>query len=104
MDATKSLYDSLHFADNTNVRSSFIALFTFWIIWALLLLTEHGMGFIHDDAPATSTTATTKRFAGSRNNLTRAQKVARNLFITMLWMLTASTLGLGLTRGSMILT
>ncbi|KAK9703746.1 hypothetical protein K7432_010578 [Basidiobolus ranarum] len=105
MDATNPLYDSLRFADNTNVRKSFIALFTFWIIWALLLLADHGMGFVgHDDAPATNTTATTKRFTGSRSNVTRAQKVARNLFITMLWMLTASTLGLGLTRGSMILT
>ncbi|KAK9759696.1 hypothetical protein K7432_017032 [Basidiobolus ranarum] len=106
MDATIPMYDSLRFADNVNVRRSFIALFTFWIIWALLLLADHGMGFVaHDDAPATNnTTATTKRYTGTRSNVTRAQKVARNLFITMLWMLTASTLGLGLTRGSMILT
>ncbi|KAK9674669.1 hypothetical protein K7432_017030 [Basidiobolus ranarum] len=105
MDATNPMYASLRFADNSNVRSSFIALFTFWIIWALLLLADHGMGFVaHNDAPATNTTTTTKRYTGSRSNVTRAQKVARNLFITMIWMLTASTLGLGLTHGSMILT
>ncbi|KAK9717027.1 hypothetical protein K7432_006479 [Basidiobolus ranarum] len=115
MDPTNPAYNNFRFANNRNVRDSFIALFTFWIIWALLLLADHGMGLMPvsnavttntpDNTNATTTPGNnTRQLKGSKRNVTRAQKVARNVFITMLWMLTASTLGFGLTRGSMILT
>ncbi|ORY08164.1 hypothetical protein K493DRAFT_309957 [Basidiobolus meristosporus CBS 931.73] len=100
MDVTQT-YSVFYFADNHDVRKSFIALFTFWIIWALLLIAEHGVGFISTDEASTPATG---RFSGTRSNITRAQKVARNVFITMLWMIVASALGYGLTHGSMILT
>ncbi|ORY08147.1 hypothetical protein K493DRAFT_309953 [Basidiobolus meristosporus CBS 931.73] len=106
MDAVNPNASPFIFADNSNVRRSFIALFTFWIVWALLLIADHGLGFIGNDETTTATAANSekpRRFNGTRSNVTRAQKVARNVFITMLWMIVASTLGFGLTHGSMVL-
>ncbi|ORY08163.1 hypothetical protein K493DRAFT_309956 [Basidiobolus meristosporus CBS 931.73] len=59
--------------------------------------------------PATATTAATTAAPANTTTLTRlgasvarAETLARNLFITFLWVLVASTLGYGITRGSMI--
>ncbi|KAK9759697.1 hypothetical protein K7432_017033 [Basidiobolus ranarum] len=51
--------------------------------------------------PATTTTvAPTLSTFGAK--VARAETLARNLFLTLLWVLVASTLGYGITRGSMI--
>ncbi|ORY06479.1 hypothetical protein K493DRAFT_203346 [Basidiobolus meristosporus CBS 931.73] len=99
-------YGNLRFAENKNMRDSFIALFAFWIIWALLILADHGSDFTRaESTPATVDSASTANFFTKfRRNISHSRRIARNVFITMLWMVASSTLGFGLTRGSMILT
>ncbi|ORY08155.1 hypothetical protein K493DRAFT_332485 [Basidiobolus meristosporus CBS 931.73] len=105
MEATTTLaIESINLGDNRNIRDSFIALFIFWIIWALLLLADQGSESTSNNQASATGSSLTKHFRGLHCSVSHTQKVARNVFITMLWMLVASTLGLGLTHGSMILT
>ncbi|ORY08148.1 hypothetical protein K493DRAFT_201284 [Basidiobolus meristosporus CBS 931.73] len=54
-------------------------------------------------APATTTTvAATPGLSPFSARVARAETLARNLFITFLWVLVASALGYGITRGAMI--
>ncbi|KAK9674668.1 hypothetical protein K7432_017029 [Basidiobolus ranarum] len=63
--------------------------------------TESAHPAVESQTPAPVTTgATTLSAFGTK--VARAETLARNLFLTLLWVLVASTLGYGITRGSMI--
>ncbi|KAK9703745.1 hypothetical protein K7432_010577 [Basidiobolus ranarum] len=114
--------------DDKYVRDSFIALWTLWIVWALLQLakyffawndrnlttttgpvmrervgsTESAHPAVESQTPASTTTTVAPTLSTFGGKVARAETLARNLFLTLLWVLVASTLGYGITRGSMI--
>ncbi|ORY08162.1 hypothetical protein K493DRAFT_46951 [Basidiobolus meristosporus CBS 931.73] len=120
--------------DDSYIRDCYIALWTFWIIWSLLLLARYffdwkdrhlvaapgtvpemheRVGSTDSTHPAVESQATSPGGASPAATskpalsplgakVARAESLSRNLFVTFLWMLTASALGYGITRGSMI--
>ncbi|ORY06478.1 hypothetical protein K493DRAFT_296006 [Basidiobolus meristosporus CBS 931.73] len=111
------------------IRDCFIALWILWFVWILLQLGRHLLNwnglvpttaasqpamrervgstdaahptFENQDTPATTNSAKSPLLPLS-SNLARAEALARNLFLTFLWVLVASAIGYGVTRGSMI--
>ncbi|KAK9717028.1 hypothetical protein K7432_006480 [Basidiobolus ranarum] len=112
------------------VRDCFIALWALWMIWSLLQLAKYFITWndralthatsapvmrervgssesahvaVEGQTASSAVSTVTPKLTPFSERIARAEALARGLFITFLWVLIASTVGYGITRGSMII-